>query len=99
MTDKEVFEKIKSIFSEDGLIEGLLGVKVDGELDLKVNIEKNKSSEDEYIFIKFPETKPKVSVKVISTDLTGILLGPAGGKLELKNFPDIPFKYKWLRDE
>jgi len=99
MNDKEIFEKIKSIFSEDGLIEGLLGVSVDGELDLKIKVEKNKSSDDEYIFIKFPETKPKVSVKVISTDLTGVSLGPAGGKLELKNFPDLPFKYKWLKDE
>lgn len=99
MTDKEIFEKIKSIFTDEGLVEGLLGIKVNGELDLNVKVEKSKSSDDEYIFIKFPETKPKVSVKVVSTDLTGISLGPAGGRLELKNFPDLPFKYKWLKDE
>jgi hypothetical protein len=90
--NEEAYEQIRSIFSEDGLDNGIIVIKAKD--DVRINV----SCEENHIDIDFTESDslPEITVKIANAEMDGITLGKRGGKIKLKSLPDIPFLYKWI---
>lgn len=88
----EDYQKIRSIFSEEGMSEKWVNIKA--ENDLKVSI----SCEEDFVDMDFTESDklPELSIRIIGVGIEGVTLDKKGGKLKLKSLPDIPFLYKWI---
>lgn len=90
--NEENYEKIRAIFSENGLNESIVVIKAKD--DININI----SCEDDYVDIDFTGSKslPELTVKIVDAGVEGIRLRKNAGRIKLKSFPDIPFLYKWI---
>jgi hypothetical protein len=93
--NEEIYQQIRSIFSEEGFSNGAFNIKVKDELCIDVNCEKDHIDID---FTESPEL-PELSIKISNAEVDGITLGKRGGKIRLKSLPDLPFLYKWIQTD
>ena len=93
------YDIITQLFSPEGIVNGTFSLRLSGETKIIISQVDSKFLKDDNIYIRFPENRPIASINrllKISVDVMGIRLGTTGGILELKYFPNIPFRYEWI---
>ena len=91
MSPKEVNESLKNLFNDNGL--EVNGIKIKSESPLTINI----YHEGDVTNVNFGSNKPKAEIRRFITFrayIEGASLGPEGGSIKLKNFPDLNFSYE-----
>lgn len=91
MDIQSIRDKISSLFTADGLSIKEYTVKCASPTTVRL------LGDGESLWVKFDKaTQPLLSVKkiiTISVNLEELYVGPDGGKIKLKNFPDINFTF------
>lgn len=90
MSPKEVNESLKNLFNDNGL--EVNGIKIKSESPLTINVH----HEGDVTTINFGSNKPKAEIRRFITFkayIEGASLGPDGGSIKLKHFPDLNFSY------
>jgi len=85
---------IEKMFSDDGFSNGSFSIRCVSGLNLSIE-----KARDEVKFI-FKENCPTATISKfikLSVKVTGISLGKDGGTIMIDNFPDISFKYEWIK--
>ncbi len=88
------YEVLSQIFSKDGFVNEFCAIKFENHIEIKLTQEGNK------YLLSFGDSKPSIKLKryiQLTLKLSSIILGESGGILKLDFFPDIPFKYDWLK--
>lgn len=90
------YEILSKITSKDGLVIDNFTIKFEENIDIKVKKDSNKYT------ISFDNSKLYVKVKKIiqlTLKISSIVLEENGGLVIIEHFPDIPFKYDWIKDK
>lgn len=91
--DEQIYKNLVSLFSSEGLKIGVATININSDISCSV------SQKNDHIMIDFPENEPEVGLKIIKAKISGIKLEKDRGVIILRNLPDIPFYYKWLKNE
>lgn len=89
------FEILSQLFSKDGIaVQEYFTLRFENNIEVKVTSEGDKYN------ISFGGSKPILHLNKplrLNLKVSGITLGNTGGILRIDLFPDIPFKYDWVK--